>query len=64
MLYAYNIENGTRAILAVVNSPFKPHRRALMATSKPVFANWVEAFDVDVISGGCRLEFRLGDKDA
>lgn len=58
MLYVYNINNGSRGILSLVNAPFRPSNRFPFYYGKPIFAKWIKAVDVDIISSGCKVEFR------
>jgi hypothetical protein len=55
-LYAYNISNGERAVMGIVNSPFKPSDKMPFYYERPIYTKWVKAFDADISSG----DFKVG----
>jgi len=59
MHYAYNLENGTRAILGIYNSPTKPQNRAPFYWHSPIKTKWIEAVDADITTELANIEFRL-----
>lgn len=53
LLYAYNINNGVRAVLAVASCPFKPMDNSPMYDSSGVIRQkWVKAFPVTILDNG------------
>lgn len=61
MLYAYNLDAGNRAILGVVNSPFKPSDRSPFYFERPIKTKWVKCFEADIASGNFEIKVRVKD---
>ncbi len=58
MLYAYDTSNGKRAILGVINSPFKPSDRSPFYLSEPIKQKWIKAIDADISGFGFEITVR------
>ena len=59
MLYAYRTDTGSRHILGIVNSPFKPSDRFPYTLNRPMHAKWIKAIDADIESSMCSIKFRI-----